>query len=115
MASTIYHNPRCSTSRNALALMREAGEEPEVIEYLRRPPSRNKLKELLRKARVRVRDAIRDKEAVYGELGLADESLSDDALLDAMVANPILIQRPIVVTDKGVRICRPAETVKDLL
>ena len=115
MGATIYHNPRCSTSRNALALIREAGEEPRIIEYLRTPPSRVKLKELLRKARVRVRDAIRTKEPIYAELGLDDESLSDDALLDAMVANPVLIQRPIVETEKGVKVCRPAESVKALL
>lgn len=115
MAATIYHNPRCSTSRNVLALIREAGEEPQVIEYLKRPPSRKKLKDLLRAARVRVRDAIRTQEPVYAELGLDDESLSDDALIDAMVSNPVLIQRPIVETDRGVRICRPAESVKGLL
>jgi arsenate reductase len=115
MAATIYHNPRCSTSRQVLALLKEAGEETTIVEYLRRPPSRKKLKELLRAARVPVREAIRKNEALYAELGLADESLSDDALLDAMVANPILIQRPIVETPRGVRICRPAESVKNLL
>jgi len=113
MKATIYHNPRCSTSRNALEMMREAGVEPEIVEYLKDPPSKSKLKKLLKDAGVSVREAVRDKEAAYAELGLKDAS--DDALLDAMVANPILIQRPIVATELGVRLGRPVETIGEVL
>ena len=113
MDATIYHNPRCSTSRNALEMIRAAGVEPRVVEYLKDPPTKAKLKKLIKAAGVPVRDAIRDKEAVYAELGLA--GASDEALLDAMVANPILIQRPIVETALGVRVCRPVETLQEIL
>lgn len=115
MNATIYHNPSCSNSRAALALLREVGLEPTVVEYLKTPPSRAQLKKLLRAAGVGVREAIRDKEAVYAELGLDDPKLSDEALLEAMVANPRLIQRPIVQTAKGVRICRPPERALEIL
>jgi len=115
MKATIYHNPRCGTSRNTLEMMREAGVEPQVVEYLKHPPSRTRLKQLLKAAGVSVRDALRSKEAIYAELGLADPKLSDDKLLEAMVDNPILIERPIVETEKGVRLCRPAELVREIL
>src|SRR5437868_3206724 len=113
MDATIYHNPRCSTSRNALEIIRAAGIEPRVVEYLKDPPSKGRLKQLIRLAGVSVRDAVREREAVYSELGLGDAS--DDALLDAMVAHPILIQRPIVETELGVRMCRPVESVREIL
>ena len=115
MKATIYHNPRCGTSRNTLEMMREAGLEPEVVEYLKQPPSRTRLKQLLKAAGVGVREAMRSKEPIYAELGLADPKLSDDKLLDAMVDNPILIERPIVETAKGVRLCRPADLVREIL
>lgn len=115
MKATIYHNPRCGTSRNTLEMMRETGLEPEVVEYLKHPPSRTRLKQLLKAAGVSVREAMRSKEPIYAELGLADPKLSDDKLLDAMVDNPILIERPIVETTKGVRLCRPAELVREIL
>jgi arsenate reductase len=115
MKATIYHNPRCSTSRNTLELMRGAGVEPKVVEYLKDTPSRAQLKKLIKAAGVSVREAMRRKEAVYAELGLGDPKLTDDQLLDAMVANPILIERPIVSTDKGVRLCRPIEKVQEIL
>lgn len=112
---TIYHNPDCGTSRNTLALIRNAGVEPTVIEYLKNPPSRAELVELISKAGLTVRDAIRIKGTPYHELGLADPALTDDALLDAMVAHPILINRPFVVTPWGVRLSRPSELVLDIL
>ena len=115
MHATIYHNPRCGTSRNTLALIRHAGIEPQVIEYLRDPPSRDELAALIRDAGIGVRDAIRAKEAKYIELGLDDPSLSDDALLDAMLAEPILINRPFVRTGQGVRLARPSEAVLEIL
>ena len=115
MAATIYHNPRCSTSRNALALMRAAGIEPTVVEYLKHPPSKARLKQLIRDAGLGVREAMRSREPVYDELGLDDPALGDEALLAAMVANPVLIQRPIVETAKGVRLCRPVESVREIL
>jgi arsenate reductase (glutaredoxin) len=115
MDATIYHNPRCSTSRKVLEAMRAAGVEPRVVEYLKQPPSRTRLKQLLKQAGVGVREAIRSKEPVYAELGLADPALSDDQLLGAMVANPVLIERPIVETGKGVRLCRPPERVEEVL
>ncbi|MFG1182488.1 arsenate reductase (glutaredoxin) [Xanthobacter versatilis] len=111
----IYHNPACGTSRNTLAMIRNAGIEPHVIEYLKTPPSRTLLAELIARAGLTVRGALREKGAPYAELGLADEALSDDALLDAMMAHPILINRPLVVSPKGVRLCRPSELVLDLL
>jgi len=115
MTITIYHNPQCGTSRNALALIRETGEEPVVIEYLRTPPSRATLVDLIRRMNISVRALLREKGPPYAELGLGDASLSDDALLDAMMAHPILINRPIVVTPLGVKLCRPSETVREIL
>jgi arsenate reductase len=115
MDITIYHNARCGTSRNTLALLRETGSEPRVVDYLANPPSRDELRAMIAQAGLSVREAMRAKEAVYAELGLDDVSLSDDALLDAMAANPILINRPFVVTPKGVRLCRPAELVNEIL
>lgn len=115
MNAVIYHNPKCGTSRNTLALIRHAGIEPEVIEYLLNPPSRARLVELITAAGLSVRGAIREKEKQYLELGLDDDSLSDDALLDAMLANSILIQRPLVQTDLGTRMCRPSEVVLEIL
>ena len=113
--ATIYHNPRCGTSRNTLAMIRHAGVEPTIVDYLSQPPSRSVLADLIDRAGLKPRDAMRKKEAKYAELGLADETLSDDQLLDAMIANPILIERPLVVTDRGVKLCRPSEAVLDLL
>ncbi len=115
MAVTIYHNNACSNSRGALALIREAGIEPEIIDYLTDPPTRARLAELIRAAGLTVRGAMRDKGELYEQLRLGDLSLPDDALLDAMAAHPALINRPFVVTDKGVRLCRPPETVKQIL
>jgi len=115
MDVTIYHNPRCGTSRNTLALLRDAGIEPRVVEYLATPPGRAELAALVERSGLSARAVVRSKEALYAELGLDDPSVSDDALLDAMVAHPILINRPIVVTPKGVRLCRPAERVHEIL
>ncbi|QRM32489.1 arsenate reductase (glutaredoxin) [Microvirga sp. VF16] len=111
----IYHNPDCGTSRNTLAMIRNAGIEPHVIEYLKTPPTRLLLRQLIDRMGVPVRDVIREKGTPYKDLGLDDPSLTDDQLLDAMTAHPILINRPIVVTPKGVRLCRPSEEVLDLL
>jgi arsenate reductase len=111
----IYHNPDCGTSRNTLAMIRNAGVEPHVIEYLRTPPSRTMLKQLIARMGIAVRALLREKGTPYAELGLGDPSLTDDQLLDAMLAHPILINRPIVVSPKGVRLCRPSEEVLDLL
>lgn len=115
MTVTIYHNPDCGTSRNTLAMIRQSGEQPVVIEYLRTPPDRDRLVSLIHEAGLTVRQAIRQKDTPYASLGLDDQSLTDDALLDAMLANPILINRPFVVTPKGVRLCRPSEAVLDIL
>ena len=115
MDVTIYHNPRCGTSRTTLALIRERGIEPTVIEYLKTPPARDELAALIARAGLSVRDVLRGKEALAGELGLNDPAVTDAALLDAMVAHPILINRPIVVTAAGARLCRPADRVLDLL
>ena len=115
MRVTIYHNPNCGTSRNTLALIRNAGVEPQIIEYLKTPPSRDRLKELIAKAGLTVREAVRMRGTPYYELGLDDPNLSDDALLDTMLKNPILINRPFVVTPWGVRLSRPSETVLDIL
>lgn len=112
---TIYHNPKCGTSRNALAIIRDAGIEPVVIEYLEAPPTRAVLADLIRRMGVPVRAVLREKGTPFAELGLDDLTLSDAQLLDAMMAHPILINRPIVVTAKGVKLCRPSETVKELL
>lgn len=115
MHAVIYHNPRCGTSRNTLALIRHAGLEPEVIDYLANPPDRSRLIELITAAGLGVRDAMRQKGTPYLELGLDDATLSDDILLDAMLANPILINRPFVQTDMGTRLCRPSEVVLQIL
>ncbi|SFI29984.1 arsenate reductase [Collimonas sp. OK307] len=115
MTITIYHNPACGTSRNTLALIRNSGDEPEVIEYLQRPPSRSTLQQLIRDAGLTVRAAIREKGTPYAELGLDDQGLSDEQLLDAMLAHPILINRPFVVTAIGTRLCRPSELVLEIL
>jgi arsenate reductase len=111
----IYHNPACGTSRNVLALIRNSGEEPRVVEYLKAPPSRAELADLIRRMGIPVRDVLRQKGTPYEELGLGNPSLTDDQLLDAMMAHPILINRPIVVTPLGVRLCRPSEAVLDIL
>ena len=112
---TIYHNPQCGTSRNTLALIRNSGAEPEVIEYLKTPPTRDKLLELIAQMAVPVRDVMRRKEKLYDALGLDAPALGDDALIDAMLAHPVLINRPIVVTPLGTRLCRPSEAVLDIL
>ena len=112
---TIYHNPACGTSRNTLALIRNSGVEPTVVEYLKTPPARDELAGLIRRMGVPVRAVLREKGTPYAELGLDDPSLSDEALLDAMMAHPILINRPIVATPLGVRLCRPSEAVLDIL
>src|SRR5918998_4416326 len=111
----IYHNPQCGTSRNTLGLIRNAGIEPHVIEYVKTPPTRLLLRQLIARMGVSVRDVLREKGTPFHELGLGDPSLSDDQLLDAMMAHPILINRPIVVTPLGVRLCRPSEAVLDIL
>jgi arsenate reductase len=111
----IYHNPKCGTSRNTLGLIRNAGIEPHIIDYLKCPPTRTLLKELIARAGLTVREALREKGTPFEELGLADPALTDDDLLDAMMAHPILINRPFVVTPGGVRLCRPSELVLDLL
>ena len=115
MKVVIYHNPDCGTSRNTLALIRNAGIEPEVIEYLQRPPSRVQLKDMIAKAGLTVRGALREKGTPYAELGLAAPALTDEQMLDAMLRYPILINRPFVVTPLGVRLCRPSEVVLDIL
>nr|ACN58967.1 arsenate reductase [uncultured bacterium BLR10] len=115
MAITIYHNNACGTSRKTLEAIRATGVEPEIIDYVKNPPTRAALKAMIAKAGLTAREAMRDKGDLYVELGLADASLSDDALLDAMMAHPILINRPFVVTGKGVRLCRPSELVLELL
>lgn len=111
----IYHNPECGTSRNVLGLIRNAGIEPHVIEYLKTPPARALLVQLIERAGITPRDLLREKGTPYAELGVGDPSLSDDALLDAMMAHPILINRPLVVSPLGVKLCRPSEAVLDLL
>ena len=115
MSIVIYHNPACGTSRNSLALIRQSGEEPEIIEYLKTPPSREKLKELIDAMGIPVRALLREKGTPYDDLGLSDPKWSDDELIDFMIAYPILINRPIVATPKGVRLCRPAEIVLEIL
>lgn len=112
---TIFHNPQCGTSRNTLALIRNSGVEPEVIEYLKAPPSRQRLVQLLVKMGIRARDLLRRKGTPYDELGLENPALTDDQLIDAMVAHPILINRPIVETHLGTKLCRPSEVVLDIL
>ncbi len=115
MSVTIYHNPSCGTSRNALAMIRRSGEEPEVVEYLKDPPSRARLVELIRAMGIPVRALLREKGTPYAQLGLADPKWSDDQLIDFMLDHPILINRPIVVTPKGAKLCRPSQAVLDLL
>ena len=115
MTVTIYHNPDCGTSRNTLAMIRQSGVEPTVIEYLRTPPSRERIAGLVAAAGLTLRDAIREKGTPYEELGLADASLPDAALLDAIEAHPILLNRPFVETPLGTRLCRPSEVVLDIL
>jgi arsenate reductase (glutaredoxin) len=111
--SVIYHNPRCTTSRKTLDLLRDNGIEPEVVQYLKTPPSRAELAKMIKDAGIDVRAAVRKRESLYAELNLADAS--DDELLDAMAANPILIERPFVVTPKGTRLARPIDTVREIL
>ena len=115
MTVTIYHNPACGTSRNTLAMIRASGVEPEVIEYVKTPPSRERLMALINAMGGDVRAVIREKGTPYAELGLANPNLSDDALIDTMLQHPILINRPIVVTAKGVKLCRPSELVLAVL
>ncbi|CEF43082.1 arsenate reductase (plasmid) [Acetobacter senegalensis] len=115
MTITIYHNPACGTSRNVLALIRNSGEEPRIIEYLKTPPSREELVDLIARMGVPVRSVLREKGTPFHELGLNNPALSDDALIDAMIAHPILMNRPIVVTPLGAALCRPSEVVLDIL
>ena len=115
LAITIYHNPECGTSRNTLAMIRNSGVEPQIIEYLKTPPSRDALADLVRRMKAPVRALLREKGTPFAELGLGNPDLTDDQLLDAMIAHPILINRPIVVTPLGVKLCRPSETVLDIL
>ena len=111
----IYHNPDCGTSRNALAMIRNAGIEPHVVEYLKTPPSRALLEQMIARAGIAPRALLREKGTPFAELGLGDKSFDDDALIDAMMAHPILINRPIVVSPLGVKLCRPSEEVLDLI
>jgi len=115
MTVTIYHNPACGTSRNTLGLIRNAGIEPTIVQYLVTPPSREQLASMIHAAGLRVRDALRKKGTPYAELGLDDETMGDEAMLDAMVRHPILVNRPFVVTERGTRLCRPSEVVLDIL
>jgi arsenate reductase len=115
MTVTIYHNPACGTSRNTLGLIRNAGIDPVVIEYLSAPPSREQLASMIRAAGLTVREAVRQKGTPYAELRLDDQTISDDEILDAMIRHPILINRPFVVTELGTRLCRPSEAVLDIL
>lgn len=115
MTVTIYHNPDCGTSRNTLAVIRQSGSEPVVIEYLKNPPTPQKLRELIAAMGITTRQLLREKGTPYAELGLADAKWSDDQLIDFMMQHPILINRPIVVTEKGVRLCRPSEAVLEIL
>jgi arsenate reductase len=115
MPVTIYHNPMCGTSRNTLAMIRQSGVEPEVVEYLKTPPTEKKLKELIKAMGISPRALLRRKGTPYDELGLDDASLTDKQLIDAMAEHPILINRPIVVTPRGVRLCRPSEVVLEIL
>jgi len=115
MSVTIYHNPDCGTSRNTLAMIRQSGVEPEIIEYLKTPPSRERLKDLIAEMGISVRDLLRQRGTPYHDLGLDDPTWTDEQLIDKMLEHPILINRPIVVTKKGVKLCRPSETVLPLL
>jgi arsenate reductase len=115
MSTILYHNPKCGTSRNVLAMIRNSGDEPTVIEYLKTPPSRSELVSMLARMAMAPRDLMRRKGTPYDALGLDDPALTDDQLIDAMLANPILIERPIVITPLGIRLCRPSEAVLPLL
>lgn len=115
MTITIYHNPACGTSRNTLAMIRQSGEEPEVIEYLKHPPSREQLVHLLRAMKLAPRGLLRKKGTPYDELGLDDPKWGDDDLIDFMIAHPILLNRPIVITPRGTKLCRPSEVVLEIL
>jgi arsenate reductase (glutaredoxin) len=115
IAATIYHNPNCGTSRKVLGMLRDSGQELKVIEYLKNPPTKTELKDLLTKLSMTPRELLRRKGTPFDELGLDDKSKTDDALIDAILAHPILMERPVVVTAKGVKICRPAEKVMELL
>jgi arsenate reductase (glutaredoxin) len=115
MSLTIYHNPNCTTSRNVLRLLRDAGLEPQVVEYLKTPPSRAQMQALLAAMGMKPRDILRRSGTPYDELGLDDPALTDDQILDALGAHPILMQRPIVASDKGVRLCRPLERVHEIV
>ncbi len=115
MSVVIYHNPNCGTSRNVLAMIRQSGQEPEIIEYLKTPPSRERLIELIARMGISARALLREKGTPFHDLGLSNPAWSDDQLIDQMLKYPILINRPIVVTEKGVRLCRPSETVLPLL
>jgi arsenate reductase len=114
MNITIYHNPGCGTSRNTLAAIRAAGHEPVIVEYLKTPPTREELKSLIARMGVNVRAVVRSKEPLYRQLGLDELDVGDEELLDAMMANPVLINRPIIVTERAAKLCRPSETVKEL-
>ncbi|MGE0280510.1 MAG: arsenate reductase (glutaredoxin) [Rhizobiaceae bacterium] len=115
MTITIYHNPDCGTSRNTLAIIRQSGEEPEVIEYLKNPPSRERLAELIATMGITPRELLREKGTPYAELGLGDPKWTDDQLVDFMLMRPILINRPIVATPLGTKLCRPSEAVLEIL
>lgn len=115
MTITIYHNPNCGTSRNVLAFIRESGTEPNVIEYLKTPPARAELVDLIKRMKVSVRDILRQKGTPYDELDLSNSKWSDDELIDFIIQHPILMNRPIVVTPRGVKLCRPSETVQEIL
>ena len=115
MTITIYHNPDCGTSRNTVAMIRQSGEEPQIVEYLKNPPSRERVTELVSAAGLTIREALRQKDTPYGELGLDDPELSDEQLLDAIQAHPILLNRPFVETPGGVRLARPSEVVLEIL
>lgn len=115
MDVVIYHNPRCGTSRNTLAAIREAGVEPQIVEYLNTPPDRATIRSLVDRAGMSLREALREKEAVFAELDLGDPAKDDEALLDAIEAHPVLLNRPFVVTPLGVRLCRPADRVREIL
>ena len=115
MNVTIYHNPLCGTSRKTLEIIRETGSEPNVVEYLKAPPTREELRQIYKRAGISPREGLRAKEPIASELGLTRPDVTDDEILDAMMEHPILINRPLVVTDKGVRLCRPPDLVREIL